>query len=594
MTKRAGETRGGETIRAHGVPASPGLIDGPAHVVHHEEATFEERKVAARGVRGEIRRFRVAVRRARDEIQAIKECLIVDPEDPGTKILDAHLMILDDQVVLREVVALIEQDLLDAESAVRRVFRGKAATLEASETDYFRSRAIDLKDVKKRILRQLGADQGDPQRLPHHPVVVVARDLTPSETALFDRERVLAFATDHGGPTSHVAILARSRGIPSVVGLRELAGLIREGDTILVDGSAGEVIVRPSPADLQEFRKKQAARDRRARSLPALAGKPSTTLDGREVVLQGNIESPEDAAEAYEAGVEGVGLYRTEFLFIRESRLPDEETQLRTYRQAVRRMRGRPVTIRTMDLGGDKLASYLGTTREDNPFLGMRGIRFSLAHPDIFRQQIRAILRAAQAGSVRIMLPMVSSVEELRQARRIVGECTAELLGEGHAVPESVPLGVMIEIPAAVAIADLLAREADFFSIGSNDLIQYSLAVDRGNETIAHLYDPFHPAVLRLLRQTVLTAREAGIPVSSCGEMSGQPLGALALLGLGCYNLSVSPRQVPVIKSVIRSVRLAGLESLALAALASPTSGEVRGLLESGVRAAGLDLEAFE
>ncbi len=580
-------------IRARGVPASPGLIEGPAYVVIHEEVHHEERIVSARATRGEVRHFRVAVGRARDEIQALKECLIVDPEDPGTKILDAHMMILDDQIVLREIIALIEGEKLAAESAVRRIFRRMAAALEASETDYFRSRAVDLRDVKRRILRHLGSNPTEPQRMPNHPVVIVARDITPSETASLDRERVLAFVTDHGGPTSHVAILARSRGIPSVVGLGDLAERVREGDPLLVDGYTGDVVVRPTPVDVRHFHERRAERDRRARTFPAVSGKPATTLDGREVVLLANIETPEDAGEAWDVGAEGIGLYRTEFFFIREPRLPDEEAQTRVYKQAVRKVRNRPVTIRTMDLGGDKLASYLGTTREDNPFLGMRGIRFSLAHPDIFRVQVRAILRAAATGNVRIMLPMVSCVEELRAARRILGECTAELLSEGHSIPESVPVGVMIEIPAAVAIADLLAREADFFSIGSNDLIQYSLAVDRGNEKIAHLYDPFHPAVLRLLRQTILSAREAGIPVSSCGEMSGHPLGALVLLGLGCYNLSVSPHQIPILKSIVRSVRLAGLESLVLAALASPTSAEVRALLESGVRAAGLDLDAF-
>lgn len=589
----AGETRANQETRYRGVPASPGLAEGPAHVVVQDEEPAEERTVAGGAVRLEVRRFRVAVRRARDEISALKECLIVDPEDPGTEILDAHMMLLEDPEVLGEITRLIETEKLAAESAVRRVLRGLSHQLESAGTDFLRSRAIDLRDVKRRILRHLGVE-GKPQRFPNHPVVLIARDLPPSETAAFDRERILAFITDHGGPTSHVAILARSRGIPAVVGTGDLSANVHEGDRVQVDGYTGEIVLRPGAAEARRFQVRRAEREKRVRDVETVAGKPAMTLDGREIVLLANIETPEDAGVALDAGAEGVGLYRTEFFFMREPRLPDEETQARVYRQVVRRMRGRPVTIRTMDLGGDKLASYLGTSREDNPFLGLRGIRFSLAHPDIFRLQVRAILRASAIGKVKIMLPMVSSVDELRAARRVIGECVSELRDEGVPIAETVPLGVMIEIPAAVAIADLLAREADFFSIGSNDLIQYSLAVDRGNEKIAHLYDPFHPAVLRLLRETILAAREAGIPVSSCGEMSGNTLGALVLAGLGCSQLSVSPYRLPIVKRLVRSVRLTGIESLALAALASPTSMEVKALLESGLRAAGIDPEAFQ
>lgn len=592
-TKSPGPAEKGP-VRGMGVPASPGLVEGVAHLVLHVDGPHEERTVPEPAVKEELKRFRVAVRRSRDEIQALKETLIVDPDDPGTKILDAHLMILEDQVLLREIAGLIETERLAAESAVRRVFREMGSTLESAGADYFRSRAVDLRDVRRRIVRHLDGERSEPHRLPNRPVVLVAHDLTPSETAAFSRDRILAMVTDHGGPTSHVAILARSRGIAAVVGLGDFASRVREGDTLLVDGVRGEVIARPAPADSRRFQKRLAERERLTRTLTLAAGKPATTLDGREITLLSNIETPEDAAEAFEAGADGIGLYRTEFFFMSEPRLPDEELQARTYRQVVRRMRSRPVTIRTMDLGGDKLATYLGTSREDNPFLGMRGIRFSIAHADIFRQQIRAILRASALGSVRIMLPMVSSVDELRTARRIVGECTSELVREGHAVAESVPVGVMIEVPAAVAIADLLAREADFFSIGSNDLIQYTLAVDRGNEKIAHLYEPFHPAVLRLLHQTIRAARDAGIPVSSCGEMSGDPLGALVLIGLGCTHLSVSPHQLPLIKGLLRSVRFSGLAALVLAALTSPTSKDVRALLESGARAAGLDLEAYQ
>ncbi len=576
-TDRPGAERAAnQTIIRSGVAASGGLASGSVHLVFPtEEAVIEEHTLPAGEEAREARRFRLAVRRSLDEITALRECLIGDPADPGLKVLDAHRMLLDDQEFQHHVIEVIRGRRCPATVALREVINEVIRPLEAAGSEYFRARSADLADIRRRIMRHLEGTPSTARPVPPGAVVVAA-ELSPSETTSFDPELVRALVTDHGGPTSHAAILARSRGIPAVVGLVDFSAHAREGDRVLVDGHRGLVVLRPGPEERRDFDVRRRQEARRIRLRAERGAGPAVTLDGHPVTLLANIETAADAPNVLRSAAQGIGLYRTEYFYLLGPHLPDEEGQYRAYRKVVQALKPRPVVIRTLDAGGDKFAAYLGTPREMNPFLGVRGIRFSLGHPDIFRTQLRAILRASAHGSVQLLYPMVSSIDEVRTANALVDEITAELRGEGIAVAPRVPRGVMIEVPAAVGISDLLAREADFFSIGSNDLIQYMLAVDRSNEKLAGLYDPFHPAVLRALSYTIDVARRAGIPVSSCGEMSGSPAGAAVLLGLGCTALSMSPFQLEEVKNLVRSVSLVDLRRLAEEVLRKATAEEVR------------------
>jgi phosphotransferase system enzyme I (PtsI) len=570
-------------IFRRGVPASGGLAAGAAHIVQpHEEHSVEDRLLSPGEEMVEARRFRLAVRRALDEIQALQECLLGEPEDTGRKILDAHRMLLDDQEFQRKVIEGIHAQRRPADFVLSAVFKEMTHPLLSAGSEYFRARAADLEDIKRRVLKHLMGGEPAAAPIPRGSIIVAA-DLSPSETTSFDPDAVRALVTDHGGPTSHAAILARSRGIPAVVGLIDLAGQVREGDQVLVDGHRGIVIVRPGARELEEFEEKLRREEHRIQVMTKRGAGPAVTLDGHPVTLLANIEEPEDTPNVLRAEAEGVGLYRTEFFYLRGPTLPDEEGQFRAYRRIAESVRPRPVTIRTLDAGGDKFAAYLGTSRENNPFLGLRGIRFSLGHTDLFRTQLRAILRASAFGNVRILYPMISSIEEVREANRLVDEVAEELRREGRSIPEKIPRGIMIEVPAAVVVAEDMARETDFFSIGSNDLIQYTLAVDRENEKLAYLYDPFHPAVLRSLAQTVRAADRAGIPVSSCGEMSGSVYGAAVLIGLGCTSLSMTPYQIREIRGLVRRVRVADLRRLAEELMRQATVTEVHALLEEAL-----------
>jgi len=574
---RTGRDAGRKSLTFHGVPVSDGLGSGAAHLVLPEQIAVDERTLAPGQAADEVRRFRLAVRRARDEIQALRECL-VDADDTGMRVLDAHLALLEDQELLKSVVAAIRSDQMTATAALRSIFQRMISALESAGTDYFRARSADIRDVKRRIVRHLDGRRGQSSHVPEG-AVIIAPELSPSESAVLDPARVRAMITGHGGATSHAAILARSRGIPAVAGLIDLTQQVSTGDWILVDGHTGVVIVRPTEAERRRFAERERHQRRHSRLVWREQTEPAVTLDGHAVKLLANIETPGDIDHVLQAGCDGIGLYRTEYFYLASLDLPDEEGQYRAYRQVLKRLRPRPVTIRTLDVGGDKFASYLGTSRPDNPFLGVRGIRFLLLHRDVFRTQLRAILRASVHGSARILFPMISSVDELREVNVLIEETASDLRREGIDLEERVARGIMIEVPAAVTLADLLARESDFFSIGSNDLIQYTLAVDRGDEKVAHLYDPFHPAVLRGFAATVEASRRAGIPVTSCGEMSGDLYGAALLIGLGCLSLSMSAPRVPEVKHLVRKVRLADLRNTAEEALRQPTGLDVRRVL---------------
>ena len=440
----------------------------------------------------------------------------------------------------------------------------------------YRARSVDVRDVRRRVLERLGGVRSRSLGDLSVPSLIVATDLPPSEMALAPRDKILGFATDLGGRTSHTAIMARARGIPAVVGLKGAMDAAREGVTALVDGNRGIAVFEPDPETLEEHRRKKRRYEELNANLAELRDARCVTQDGRSIVLGANLEVPEELPGIQENGADGIGLYRTEFFYLSRRSLPTEEVQFETYRSIVEAMAPRPVTIRTLDVGGDKFASYLGAPVERNPFLGMRGLRFSLRHEEIFRTQVRAILRATAFGNVRIMFPMVVGLEDFRKARAIVDRARRQLTHEGIAMAEKVPLGVMVETPASVFAIDLLARESDFVSIGTNDLIQYTLAVDRGNETMAEVYEPLHPAVLRAIRTVVEAGRRFGIRVGICGEMAGEPLYALLLVGLGVADLSVSPYLLPEIKTIVRASTYEEAVDLAQRCLSLSTPSEAR------------------
>lgn len=575
-------TRRSASVHRTGIPVSGGLVIGPAHLAVSDDVPSIDRLLAAGEEAAEIRRFRVAIRRSRDELRALKEVLASDPDDPGVRVLDAHLLILEDSA-LEEVIARIRSERRSASALLGHVFQKHISSLEASDAEYFRARAADIRDVRRRILRHLEGDsRGGGASVPLGSILV-ATELSPSDAASFDPERVRGVVTDHGGATSHAAILARSRGIPAVVGLVDFAPHVREGDIVLIDGDHGDVVVRPTPAEVRAFETRRKRALQREKALARIDRAPAVTLDSHPISIQANIEVPEDADLAARLHCAGVGLFRTEFFFLGRDEPPDEDGQVRAYRRVARTLKPYPVTIRTFDLGGDKFASYVGTTRMDNPFLGVRGIRFLLQHRDVLKTQLRAILRASTQGKVRILYPMVTSLEELREANAVREEARRELMREGVRIG-TVECGIMIEVPAAVALADLFARECDFFSIGSNDLIQYTLAVDRANQNVAYLYDPFHPAVLRALAATLQAGQRAGIPVSACGEMAGSLHGAALLMGLGCTQLSMAPKSVRRIKDFVRHVRIVDLRRMTEEALLQSTGEDVRDVVEEALR----------
>ncbi len=535
-----------------GIGASPGFALGPIHTIRLATIVPRRRAVAVKDVPIEIERFRVAVERARDQIRELSEQLSHELGSEEGAILSSQLLILEDEMIWDATLAAIRLERINAEAAFARTVGDLAARFLEIEDATFRDRVNDLRDVEQRVLRGFtdGAVAGPVP--PAVPSVIASRNLTPSDTAALGRHNVLGFVMDEGGNTSHVAILARSLGVPAVVGLKGAAAQLVAGDVVAVDGTDGRVQVDPDDETRQHFsvltRQQVVVNEKLAylRDLPALSP------DGRRVQMMANIELPVEVEEALARGAEGIGLLRTEYLFFQHGTIPTEDDQVRIYNEIVRRMGGRPVIFRTLDVGGDKVSDYLGAKREYNPFLGWRGIRFSLANRLLFKTQVKAIYRAAAAGSAKLMFPMITGVEELRQAREVCAEALAELVAEGKPHVPDIQVGVMIETPSAVLEADLLARECDFFSIGTNDLIQYTLAMDRGNSRVSYLYRPLHPAVLRALKRTVDAAHDAGIWAGVCGEMSAETRLAEVLFGLGLDEISTHGAALPKVKQVIR------------------------------------------
>jgi phosphotransferase system enzyme I (PtsI) len=578
-----------------GIPASPGIVIAPARVLRWEvprvphAATIPPDRLDA-----EVQRFLDAAAWAQGRIRELQARTAAAMGEVEAQIFEPQLLMLEDADLIQATVNTIRENHLTAERAFEwRILEWESA-LSHSSHPMVLDRLNDLADVGSRVLRRL-MELPDPDlssRGDHKRVILLARELTPSITVQLDPEHVVGIATDKGTRTSHSAILARSLDIPCVVSLGDLSEQVRDGQEIILDGRTGRIIVDPSPEETESYRQRDFAIREWEQELVLLAHMPARTRDGVGVALLSNIDLPGEADNARTHGADGVGLYRTEFLVVGRNTAPGEEEQYRAYTRVAEAFPGKPVIIRTFDLGGDKFPAFLHMAPEENPFLGWRAIRVCLDEPAIFRTQLRALLRAMAHGQVRIMLPLINSVDEVLATRRLIEQSREELAAEGHAVPETYSLGAMVETPAAAISAPELARHVDFFSIGTNDLVQYTLAVDRGNSRLAKLYDPFHPAVVRLLEMTARAGREAGIEVGVCGEVAANPVAAFMLIGMRVSSLSVGPSSLAEIKKVIRSVTFADAEEAVREVLRASTSAEVQKELTGRLRAV-LDLDKF-
>lgn len=590
--------------RYTGIGTSDGIAIGRAYVFSAPEEEqglhVPVRPIEASEVDSECQRLLRAIEQTQAQIRTAQHELGKSVGQAHARIFDAHLLLLQDPVLREQAEARIRERLINAEAAFFDVISPYVKALAESENGYFKERRADIHDVLQRVLQNLtGTPRASLADLTED-VIVVAHDLSPSDTALMHRERVIALVTEVGGPTSHTSIMARALEIPAVAGVEDITKLVTDGCELIVDGTAGEVIVAPEPATLERYRARmEAARAAKARLLQ-LREMPAITTDGERVTLLANIEIPEEAVGAMQKGAEGIGLYRTEFFFMNRQDLPTEEEQYEAYAAVARACAGKPVVIRTLDLGGDKFVSSLKLPREMNPFMGWRAIRMCLERTDMFKTQLRAILRASAVGDVHVMFPMIASVHEVRAAKRLIEECKQELRAAGKDFNPDMPIGAMIEIPSAVMTADLLAQEVSFFSIGTNDLIQYTLAIDRVNEKTAVMYDPLNLAVLRLIKTVVDVAHgvkcgrtgahnpacvlaqaqpRRTLRVSVCGEMAAEPLTAFLLVGLGVDELSTAASAIPENKQLIRAMAIKTAREVAAQALRMDNSDDVRELI---------------
>jgi phosphotransferase system enzyme I (PtsI) len=568
-----------------GIPASPGIVVGPVHLLRWEVPEVRHRLVDDSAIDAEIVRFRDAVERARERLRHLRARTEAQAGPKEAAIFDVQLSILDDGELTNSTIALIRQNL-GAEKAFDIVLLEWRQHFARSSAPMLREKVGDLTDVHIRVLSMLlDLPDHDPVDVPRGSnTILVTHDLTPSLTMQLDRECIAAIATEAGTATAHVAILARSLGLPAIVGLRQALTALHGGEMVILDGADGTMVIAPSEHEVAEARQRVAEEEGRADVMRELAMSEPVTRDGVRLVVRANVDIPEESDQGADSGADGVGLMRTEFLVVGRASMPDEEEQYRAYTRVVNAFDGRTVVIRTYDVGGDKLPVG-GFPHEANPFLGWRAIRMCLDESELFKVQLRALLRAAVHGDLRIMLPLVVTVDEVRETRQLISECVDELAKRRVPFRDDVPLGVMIETPAAAVACDTFARDVDFFSIGSNDLVQYMLAVDRGNANLAPRYTPFHPAVLRLMAQVQATGAANGIDVCVCGEMASQPLAVFALIGLGLRQLSVSPRAVADVKRVIRGVRAEVAAEAAKAAMDCSTAREAEVLLRRRLRA---------
>lgn len=568
-----------------GIGASPGVAIGPALVLESRNLVVAKRKLRPARMEPEIERFRAALRAARDELEDLRQRVQKKMGEKFSHLFDAHIMILDDRSFAEDTENQIRQQNVNAEWGLKTVVRSLLEQFAAIHDPYLSERGGDLEDVYRRVLGHLTGDQAHLD-LSHirEDAIIVAHTLTPTDTATLNTQHVVGFITEVGGRTSHTAIIANALEIPAVVGLHGILQQVETGDTLVVDGTQGAVLIAPSAGERKKAASARTRWRKKAKEGLQTRDLPAVTTDGVTIALRSNIELPEEVATSKRYGAAGIGLYRSEFLFLNRSPdLPSEEDHYQAYTDLARQVAPHPCVVRTLDLGGEKYFHEVLDREEANPVMGMRAIRLCLRREDIFRAQLRGILRAAVEYPIHVMFPLISGVAELRRARSVLEDVRAQMKAEGQDVPDNMKVGIMIEVPSAAMVADLLAAEVDFFSIGTNDLIQYLLAIDRGNESVAYLYEPFHPAVLRMLERIVQAAAGAGIQVSLCGEMASDPRYVPVLLGLGLRELSVNPVTLPAVKKAIRKLNAADATLLAEQVLAASSIGDVNDILAAAM-----------
>ena len=560
----------------HGIGASPGIITGRAFLLERFKVRLLQKRINPSQVDEEVERFHRAIEMSRDQLLEVKE-KILDPEvRQHTFILDVHLMILDDEMLIQNTVENIRRRKINSEWALDLTLGKLDAAFKAIEDEYLRERRSDLYYVSSRVFRNLMGRKHDDITKIKGKVILVAHDLSPADTLQMNLNHIAGFITDIGGKVSHTAILARSLGIPAVVGLEVATSLINGGDPLIIDGESGEVVINPTEEISESFMERRRLVKLQEREVMKYASLSAETRDGVRIHLQANIEMVEEIPSAKSHGAEGIGLYRTEILYLNRKDLPKEEEHYQTYRKLVENISPGVATIRTLDIGGDKFLSDYSIGNEVNPAMGLRAIRFSIKETDIFKTQLRGILRASVHGKLRVLFPMISGIEEIRRAKAILEEVKKELIRSKILFDRGIKIGAMIEIPSASVTADILAREVDFFSIGTNDLIQYALAVDRINEHVSYLYEPLHPAILRIVRSVVQSARNAGIPLAICGEMAAEPAYVLVLLGLGLEEFSMNPIAIPKVKKVLRMAKAIETRSMTERLFQFSTASEIK------------------
>lgn len=568
-------------FRFTGIGASPGICIGKAYLVDKEGIDIVEKYyISEDGLEREINRFKLAVKNATNELREIIENA---PEDlrQHTSILETHVALLKDKMLYDKTIETIRDEKVNAEWALKKVISGIKMLFQNISDSYLKERSDDITHVSDRIMRFLVGTEEINIGTIDKRVILVAKDLSPADTSQIQLDKVMGFLTERGGKASHTSIIARTLEVPAVLGLENATKVIKNDDSIIIDGSSGIVILNATDQTLSEYRELKARFEEHRAFLSRGSHLKAETMDGLSLQVMGNIELPEEVVSVLSHGGDGIGLYRTEFQYLSRNEFPGEDELFDKYKDVVEVMGQRPVTIRTLDINGDKAVAFSGASDEENPALGLRAIRYCLKRPDIFRTQLRAILRAAAFGNVRILIPMISSLDEIRETKKLLREAADSLEKDGKAYNKNIQFGIMIEVPSAVIIADTLAAEADFFSIGTNDLIQYTLAIDRGNREVAHLYHPFHPAILRMIKHVTDVGKEKGIKVFMCGEMAGDPFNVPVLLGLGIDELSMNPQSIPAVKNMIRSLKVEDTRLFIKDALKLTNTMDVIKLVES-------------